>query len=137
MRSSRGFTSPEAQARAEAKRAELPAKARQNAMLAVEQYTKILQRYPGFERTEEVLVLRMGNKEPTRGVDLKRRQRAAGAVATHRQVAQRGGDGGNEIAPEPGQSHGPVSAASSTGPTPCAPSSTGLTCGFNDLPETP
>jgi tetratricopeptide (TPR) repeat protein len=43
------------QARAKAEKAELLAKAKQNGKKAEDQYTKIIQRYPDFERTDEVL----------------------------------------------------------------------------------
>jgi tetratricopeptide (TPR) repeat protein len=44
-----------AQARARADKVDLLAKAKQYGKLAVEQYTKIVQGYPSFERTDEVL----------------------------------------------------------------------------------
>jgi len=44
-----------AQTRAKAEKAELIAKAKQYGKLALEQYTKIVQGYPNFERTDEVL----------------------------------------------------------------------------------
>lgn len=43
------------QNRAKAEKAELEAKSKQNGKKALEQYTKIIQRYPDFPRTDEVL----------------------------------------------------------------------------------
>lgn len=43
------------QSRAKAEKAELLAKSKQYGKLALEQYTKIVQQYPNFERTDEVL----------------------------------------------------------------------------------
>jgi tetratricopeptide (TPR) repeat protein len=60
----------EAQSRAEAEKVELLAKARQNARLAIEQYTKIVQGYPGFERTDEVLFF-LGQSLMENGEDAK------------------------------------------------------------------